>query len=161
MAPLYDTNQLYLQITNVSNGWAYLNLHNATNQVYSIWTTTNLLTPCADWRVVTELWPTTDQTNVLALTVSNVIGQSCRCRQVSAKMSWVIYPPLPFNFRLRRSKPDRCPARRSKPRKPPAAAIAFGVANSCHTTTAANSSKLKYVPMRPINPVKKGCPDLI
>ena len=50
----FDTNQLWLEITNVSNGSSYLNLHNASNQVYAIWTTTNLLTP---WNVETEVWP--------------------------------------------------------------------------------------------------------
>ena len=61
-----DTNALWLEITNVANGLADLNLHNATNQVYAIWTTTNLVT---SWQVETELWPTTDQTNVLPFTV--------------------------------------------------------------------------------------------
>jgi hypothetical protein len=51
----FDTNQLWLEITNVSNGWAYLNLHNGTNLVYAIWSTTNLLT---GWQVETEVWPT-------------------------------------------------------------------------------------------------------
>jgi len=61
-----DTNQLWLQITNVANGLAGLNLYNATNQVYAIWTTTNLL---GDWQVQTELWPTLDQTNVFPFTL--------------------------------------------------------------------------------------------
>ena len=50
-----DTNQLWLEITNVSNGISYLNAHHATNQVYAIWTTTDLLQP---FTVETELWPT-------------------------------------------------------------------------------------------------------
>ncbi|MEI6197822.1 MAG: hypothetical protein WCS42_26200, partial [Verrucomicrobiota bacterium] len=55
-----DTNQLWLEITNVSTGWSYLNLHSGTNQfyanqVFAIWTTTNLLTA---WQVEMELWPT-------------------------------------------------------------------------------------------------------
>jgi hypothetical protein len=50
-----DTNGLWLEITNVSNGWSYLNLHNGTNQVYAIWSTTNLLT---GWQVETEVRPT-------------------------------------------------------------------------------------------------------
>ena len=54
----FDTNQLWLEITNVSNGWSGLNLHNATNQVYAIWGTTNLLTPMANWNVEMELWST-------------------------------------------------------------------------------------------------------
>jgi alpha-tubulin suppressor-like RCC1 family protein len=51
----FGTNQLLLEITNLANGLANLNLHNATNQVYAIWCTTNLL---ADWNVATEVWPT-------------------------------------------------------------------------------------------------------
>ena len=50
-----DTNRLYLEITNVANGLAYLNLHNGTNQIYSVWGTSNLL---AEWNVEAELWPT-------------------------------------------------------------------------------------------------------
>ncbi len=61
-----DTNGLWLEITNVTNGWSYLNLHNATNLVYAIWTTTNLLTPFA---VETELWPT--DTNCQPFTLQN------------------------------------------------------------------------------------------
>ncbi len=52
-----DTNGLWLEITNVSNGWSYLNLHNGTNQVYAVWGTTNLATPFTNWQVETELWP--------------------------------------------------------------------------------------------------------
>ena len=66
-----DTNGLWLEITNVSNGWSYLNIHNATNQVYSIWSTTNLATPFANWQVECELWPTNDQTNVMPFAVQN------------------------------------------------------------------------------------------
>jgi len=51
----FDTNQLWLEITNVANGISYYNLHHATNQVYAIWTTTNLLMP---FTVETELCPT-------------------------------------------------------------------------------------------------------
>jgi len=61
-----DTNQLWLQITNVANGLASLNLYNATNQVYAIWCTTNLL---GDWQVQTDLWPTLNQTNVFPFTL--------------------------------------------------------------------------------------------
>ena len=50
----YNTNRLFLEISNVANGLVYLNLHNATNPVYAIWSTTDLLTP---WQVATELWP--------------------------------------------------------------------------------------------------------
>lgn len=55
---------LALQITNVSNGLAYLNLLNATNWVYAIWSTTNLLT---GWQVETEIWPT--DTNCMPFSV--------------------------------------------------------------------------------------------
>jgi len=51
----FDTNALWLEITNVSSGFSRYNLHNATNLVYAIWTTTNLMMPFA---VETELWPT-------------------------------------------------------------------------------------------------------
>jgi hypothetical protein len=51
----FDTNCLWLEITNVSNGWSYLNLHNGTNMVYAIWSTTNLL---SGWEVEMEVWPT-------------------------------------------------------------------------------------------------------
>ena len=51
----YDTNGLWLELTNVAAGLAYLNLHHATNQVYALWSTTNLP---AGWQVETEVWPT-------------------------------------------------------------------------------------------------------
>jgi hypothetical protein len=51
----FDTNLLWLEITNVLDGSAYLNLHNATDQVYAIWGTSNLPGP---WNVECELWPT-------------------------------------------------------------------------------------------------------
>jgi hypothetical protein len=50
-----EPTSLWLEITNVVNGVAYLNLHNATNQVYAIWGTTNLP---GGWNVESELWPT-------------------------------------------------------------------------------------------------------
>ena len=68
----FDTNQLWLEIMNVSNGWSGLNLHNATNQVYAIWGTTNLL---GTWNVETELWPTTDQTNAMPFAIQNLDRQ--------------------------------------------------------------------------------------
>jgi hypothetical protein len=37
----FNTNGLWLAITNVAKGAAYLNLNNATNEVYAIWCTTN------------------------------------------------------------------------------------------------------------------------
>ncbi len=66
-----DPNGLWLEITNVSGGLAYLNLYNATDQVYAVWSTTNLTTPLAGWQMETELWPAPDQTNVLPFTVAN------------------------------------------------------------------------------------------
>jgi hypothetical protein len=69
VAYAFDTNQLWLEITNVSNGWSYLTLHNSTNQVYAIWGTTNLALPFASWNVETEVWPT--DTNCQPFTVAN------------------------------------------------------------------------------------------
>ena len=56
-----DTNLLWLEITNVSNGWSYLNLNSGTNQftnnqVFAILTKTNLLD--ASWTIEQEVWPT-------------------------------------------------------------------------------------------------------
>jgi len=61
VAYMFDTNQLWLEITNVSGGVAYLSLHNSTNEVYAIWGTKNLLTPFSGWQVATEVWPGTNQ----------------------------------------------------------------------------------------------------
>src|SRR5665213_462704 len=69
----FNTNLLYLEITNVSGGLAYANLHHATNQIYSIWSTTNLL---AAWQVEIELWPMLNQTNVLPFTVPTLARQN-------------------------------------------------------------------------------------
>jgi hypothetical protein len=62
-----DTNSLWLEITNVANGGSYLNLHNGTNQVYAIWSTTNLSIPFSNWQVEREVWPT--DTNCTPFTV--------------------------------------------------------------------------------------------
>ena len=67
--PPINTNLLWLQITNVANGLAYLNLNMATDAVYSIWGTTNLLTPFTNWQVFTEVWPANETTNVLPFTI--------------------------------------------------------------------------------------------
>jgi hypothetical protein len=53
-----DTNQLWLELTNIFSGVGYANLHRATNQVYAIWGTPDLTVPFADWQVETEVWPT-------------------------------------------------------------------------------------------------------
>ncbi len=70
-----DTNGLWLEITNVSNGWSYLNLHNGTNMVYAIWGTTNLLT---GWQVEMEVWPTNGTTipTVTPFSVQNLNRQN-------------------------------------------------------------------------------------
>ncbi len=70
-SPTYTTNDLWLEMTNVAAGLEYLNLHNATNQVYAIWGATNLP---ADWTVEAEVWPT--NTAVMAFTVPALAGQS-------------------------------------------------------------------------------------
>ncbi len=64
-----NTNLLWLQITNVSNGTAYANLRNATDQIYAVWSTTNLAIPFTNWQVETEVFPTTSTTNRLPFTV--------------------------------------------------------------------------------------------
>jgi hypothetical protein len=46
---------LWLEITNVTDGLAFLNLDNATNSVYAIWTSTDLL---SGWQVEAEVWQT-------------------------------------------------------------------------------------------------------
>jgi len=51
---IFNTNGLWLELTNVANGMTGLNLHNATNSVYAIWSTTN---PLAGWQVEAEVWP--------------------------------------------------------------------------------------------------------
>jgi hypothetical protein len=50
------TNGLWLEITNVSNGYAWLNLHYATNLVYEILSKTDLT--AAAWNIEAALWPT-------------------------------------------------------------------------------------------------------
>lgn len=74
---LIDTNVLWLEITNVSAGWAHLNLHRATNQVYAIWATTNLLTP---WFPVLALWPVGEQTNAMPFALPTLGQQSLYVR---------------------------------------------------------------------------------
>jgi hypothetical protein len=74
----WDTNQLWLEITNVTTTTTFANLHNATNQVYAIWSTTNLATPLSDWQVATELWPA--DTNCQPFTVPDFGGQNLYLR---------------------------------------------------------------------------------
>jgi hypothetical protein len=61
-----DTNGLYLELTNAAPGLTGLNLRNATNAVYAIWSKTDLLLP---WQVETELWPW--DTNCQPFTLQN------------------------------------------------------------------------------------------
>ena len=56
---VYGSNDLWLELTGITNGQAYLNLHHATNQVYEIWSKTNLL--AAHWDIERELWPAANQ----------------------------------------------------------------------------------------------------
>jgi hypothetical protein len=60
------TNGLWLEITSVSNELACLNLHNATNLVYEIWSKTNLLN--SNWKIEMELWPA--DTDSMPFTIS-------------------------------------------------------------------------------------------
>jgi len=62
----FDTNGLWLGNPTVSNGVSYVNLNNATNQVYAILTTTNLL---GSWQVETIVWPTNN--SVMPFTAQN------------------------------------------------------------------------------------------
>ena len=69
-----DTNLLWLEITNVSNGWSHLNLHSGTNQFYTsqyfaILTKTNLLD--TTWNIEAIVQPTEDGTSVMPITVQN------------------------------------------------------------------------------------------
>ena len=59
------TNGLWLTITNVSNGLAWLNLHGATDSVYEVFSKTDLT--ASAWSIETELWPT--DTNSMPFTV--------------------------------------------------------------------------------------------
>ena len=69
-----DTNLLWLEITNISNGWSHLSLHSGTNQfttnqVFAILTKTNLLD--ATWNIETIAWPSQDQTSVMPFAAQN------------------------------------------------------------------------------------------
>jgi hypothetical protein len=64
-----NTNLLWLQITNVSNGTASGDLFHATNQVYAIWATPDLTIPFSLWSVGTEVFPSASTTNVLPFAV--------------------------------------------------------------------------------------------
>ena len=79
----FDTNGLWLDITNVSGGMAFVNLHNATNAggVYEIFTKTNLLQ--ASWNIAGEVFPT--DTNCNPFTVAARPGGDPPCLFVWAR----------------------------------------------------------------------------
>jgi len=52
----FSTNSLWLQITGVTGGMANLILNNATDQVYEIWSKTDLTV--TNWNIESEIWPT-------------------------------------------------------------------------------------------------------
>jgi hypothetical protein len=59
-SPAYGSNDLWLEITGISNGMAAFNLHNATNMVYEVWSKTDLTAPA--WNIEQEVWPTNQDT---------------------------------------------------------------------------------------------------
>jgi hypothetical protein len=65
-----DTNRLWLELTNIVNGVGYANLHRATNFVYVIKSAEDLLTPAADWRIETEVFPA--DTNCQPFTIATL-----------------------------------------------------------------------------------------
>lgn len=65
-APIYGSNDLWLEITGMSNSTACFNLHGTTDIVYEVWSKTDLL--ASSWNIEQEIWPSTNQT-VTAFTV--------------------------------------------------------------------------------------------
>jgi len=63
-----NSNLLWLQITNISDGTVYANMYQATDYVYAVWSTTDLSIPFPLWQVETEVFPT--NTNCMPFTVS-------------------------------------------------------------------------------------------
>ncbi|HEY1718340.1 MAG TPA: hypothetical protein VGH42_08630, partial [Verrucomicrobiae bacterium] len=70
--PPVPTNGLWLGISNVSGGLAHLNLMNATDSVYEIYSTVALVNGSNNWSIEGELWPTNGQTNVMPFTVQEL-----------------------------------------------------------------------------------------
>ncbi len=66
----YGTN-LWLEVAGISNGQVYLNLHNATNTVYAVCSTTNLMTPFSDWQVEAEAWQTNGEVEPVSVPTQN------------------------------------------------------------------------------------------
>jgi hypothetical protein len=62
----FSTNGLWLQMNGVTNGLAYLDLNNASNQVYEILTKTDL--SLTNWTIENEVWPTNQA--VMPFTIS-------------------------------------------------------------------------------------------
>jgi hypothetical protein len=67
-----DTNGLWLEITNYDGNNACLNLHNGTDYVYCVKSTTDMTVPASLWQVEQEFFPTGDQTNCLPFTVATL-----------------------------------------------------------------------------------------
>ncbi len=65
MLATFDTSGLYLQITNMANGLAYLSLMNGTDYVYEIYSKTDLT--ATNWNITGEVFPT--DTNCMPFTV--------------------------------------------------------------------------------------------
>jgi hypothetical protein len=65
----FDTNSLWLQIMNVSGGLAYVNLMNATDSVYEIFSKTDLT--LTNWTIEQEVWPTDTNTMPFIVPESN------------------------------------------------------------------------------------------
>ncbi len=55
----FPMNGLWLELTGISNELVYLNLHNATDEVYEVWSKIDLLAP--SWNIEQEVWPGTNQ----------------------------------------------------------------------------------------------------
>ena len=62
-----STNGLQLQITGITNGVVSLNLNNATDIVYEVWTKTSLTQ--TSWNIETEVFSTTNQ-QVMPFTIA-------------------------------------------------------------------------------------------
>ena len=52
----FATNSLWLQIIGVTNDTAYLILNNTTDEVYEVWSKTDLT--LTNWNIESEIWPT-------------------------------------------------------------------------------------------------------
>jgi hypothetical protein len=57
--PSFSTNGLWIQITGINNGIVSLNLNNATDMVYEVWTKTNLNETI--WNIELEVFPTNQE----------------------------------------------------------------------------------------------------